>query len=150
MGQVKLGTSAKYHGEHSSVTVKSDVIEHDFDPAKLGRGPAAAILELVRERIRSISQPASRATIERRRDAGRSSTKAFNDTGKLVRELALGKRGDSFQTQSPERLAGEQSYLLERLAKLIDLSPRSIMRERSVRKAIEKAQGLLVTVKKSR
>lgn len=146
--KVKLGGYTKRsRGKHSSVAIRADAIEHDFDPRRLGELTAEAILAVVRDRIRDISEPPRQSTLDRRTSGSR---KLFNDTGKLLRELtAQFVRGD-WQTQSPNRLTGGQSYLVERLFRVADLSARSIMGDRRVMDAIRRSQQAMVTIKRQR
>lgn len=151
LSKVILGGYSKHSGKGpTSVSVRADGIEHLFDPRALGDGPARAILEHVREQIRGITETVSPATRERRQDAGRSGTRRYNDTGKLVKELTLRQDGDSYQTVSPERLAGRQSYLVERLLELVDIAGRDLMRARKVRAAVEGSVRELIRIKRQR
>lgn len=99
------GTSVRY-----TLSIKSEPILVDFDPLKLGKGPAEAIAALVSKQIRAISETASLSTqlgrkyaanafaagqswAKKRYSGGRtgakppgaaSSDRLFNDSGRLA------------------------------------------------------------------
>ena len=109
------GTANRY-----TVTIKADPVVHVFDPRELGRGPAEAIAEAIRNGIRGINQVASASTILRRKAAvlamaraepwttarysgGRTgpttpgkSDKLFNDSGRLADGIHAGPNGDGW------------------------------------------------------
>lgn len=132
-------------GRHRSVSIKSEPLEHTFDDAELGRGPAQAIRDKVAAEIRSITEQAAASTIAKRRRDGRTSTRLFNDTGKLAQGLRVEQDGETFATVAPSgRLAGETAGLLERLRGLVDVSARALAQDRKVREAIQAGPGLII------
>jgi hypothetical protein len=103
-----------------TVQVSGDSLLINTDPKSLGKGPAEAIAALYRERISSISAVASEATLRARAVAAKAfaageawavkrygggrlgpmapnqSNRAFNDSGRLAKGIAVGAVKDGY------------------------------------------------------
>lgn len=139
-------------GRKVSVEVKSEQLVHDFDPEKLGEGPAEAIKNKVRKAIESIAQVAAPSTLAKRRARNSTSTTVFNDTGKLARELFVQHNGDSFETKAPtSRLQGTRGQeLLKMLLKVAKISPRDLLSDPKVKAEIKATIGVMISKKRLR
>lgn len=62
-------TSSKGTSDRFSVSIRSQPILHNFDPLKLGQGPAVAIRDLIQRQIRNVTARAAESTILKRKYA---------------------------------------------------------------------------------
>ena len=132
------------------ISVKSQPLVHTFDHKKMGKGPAAAIRDVVERAIKSISEEASAGTISKRRRAGRMGRQLFNDTGKLARALFVAEKGEAFETRAPaDRLRDLPADVLARLFDVAAIKPKDLVKDKAVRAAI-KASARSIIVKKRR
>lgn len=102
------------------IEVRGSPIDHDFDVAKLGAGPAQAILAAIVAGIRGITTSAAPATLVYRAAAARAlakgkawavarygdrapgtSAELYNDSGELAGAIALQANGDTFEIAAP-------------------------------------------------
>lgn len=136
-----------------TVTVRGDTVLFNTDPKTLGKEPAEAIAQVYRERISSIAaiaplatqrarQVAAKAFAEgkswamRRYSGGRTgpmapnqSDRAFNDSGRLVKSIAVGATSDGYVVNvaanrfDPTTLNGGEAALQRIFARLRELVP---------------------------
>ncbi len=122
-----------------TVTIKSEKLIHNFNAKSLGKGPAQAILKLLRERIESISDTAAPNTIRARATAARAvakgkawalkryaggrtgqmtpgtSDRLFNDSGRFAKTITANGNEDGWTINcaanrlSPDTLDGHAS-----------------------------------------
>ncbi len=97
----------------TTIDVISEPLVHDIDAKQLGRGPAEAIAQFLRDRIAGIAERASEATIKRRQSAAKKndqprrysggrigpmppnqSDRLFNDSGRFVRSIVAAAASD--------------------------------------------------------
>lgn len=107
------GTKARY-----TVSIQAEPLVHVFDTKSLGAGPAAAIAEHLRERVRGIGAEAAPSTLLHRKYAATAATsgkrwaarryaggrigamapnqssRLFNDSGRLVKSIVAGPTRD--------------------------------------------------------
>lgn len=158
--KITLNKSFEIRAANASVTVTSEPIEHVFDPASLGKGPATTIAELIAEQLAGITELAKDSTIRKREIARRAlargpawaveryrtrspsgSRRLFVDSGRLG-ELALKLVGDAWHVLAPsDRLDGETfkgdelERMIERLRALVP-ALRAPLEQPEVRAAI--------------
>ena len=143
--KITVNKPLKIHGKYRSVKVKSKQATYVFDEKKLGAGPARAIREYISSEIKEIHQRASSGTISRRQSRNISSQRLFNVTGKLATSLGLVSENEKHRITLPDdRLIGDTAFLFDRLMKLIDISPRDLLRDRDIQKSIRDSLRLLI------
>jgi hypothetical protein len=93
----------------ASLEIRAELVVHELDPRELGRGPIAAIRDLLRRQIKAISVAASPATIARRARALRAAKEGHpvevrrysgvspDNTGQLFRDS--GALADQLEVQ---------------------------------------------------
>lgn len=172
--KITINESFEARGEYTSVSCKAEPIEHTFDAAKLGEGPARAIAKTISDGIKAITASASSATVKRRASAraalargatwaverysggapgAASSSRLFNDSGALAHITAtLGAGADwAIATVSnrldPSTLDGGAAALAELLERLVELVPalRDPLSVASVQDAIEQTWSQIFT-----
>jgi hypothetical protein len=158
-----------------TVDVKGDSLLLNTDPRTLGKGTAEAIAQLYRDRISSITATASPGTLRAREIAAKAfaagepwavkrysggrlgpmapnQTKhAFNDSGRLIKGIAVGATSDGYKINFPanrwqaDQVKGGEAGLQRIWAQLVSLVPeladmRRLMDSIPVRNAIN--QGM--------
>lgn len=171
---ITINESFEAKGAHSSVTVKAEPIEHTFDEDALGKGPAQAIAQAIRDGIKAITQQASAATIVKRREAAKAlargaawaveryrgrpptgSTALFNDSGRLADIVVSLVSGEWMIATQPDRLNPQKldegatgvQRMIERLRELVP-ALRDPLADGRVRRAIEDAARSIIRVRR--
>lgn len=111
LNQPLRSRTSKSGKERFTINVRSEPLIHNLDPSKLGRGPAEAIAEALRAKVKAIGASAAAATLAYRARAAKSfaagapwatrryaggrigamapnqSSAAFNDSGRFAASL---------------------------------------------------------------
>lgn len=141
----KVGKSGKVGKTRYTVEVRGDTILANTDPKSLGKGPAEAIAQVLRERISSISATASAATMRARVAAAKAlakgeawavkrysggriglmqpsqSNRLMNDSGRLASSVVAGATSEGYTINvagnrfDPSTLNGDSTAALERI-----------------------------------
>ena len=119
------GRKTRSKGKHSRISVKSEALTVDLDPAKLAAPVAEAIKEEIAAGIRGISEK------------GRSGRRLFNNTGHLASDLSISSAGAELHIAAPPDRLQAAGVLFSRLVELVPVlsDPRKLISATRVQKA---------------